>query len=71
MKTMLYVMPLMSVYFGFILPASVGIYWITNNVLMVVQEFLLSKLIAYREGKNPAPSLPEEDKKKKKKNKEA
>ena len=71
MKTMLYVMPLMSVYFGFILPASVGIYWITNNVLMVVQEFLLGKLIAYREGKNPAPSLPEEDKKKKKKNKEA
>lgn len=69
MKTMLYVMPLMSVYFGFILPASVGIYWITNNVLMVVQEFCLSKFLKYQERRNPQPE-PERDKKKKK-NKEA
>lgn len=69
MKTMLYVMPLMSVYFGFILPASVGIYWITNNVLMVVQEFCLGKFLKYQERKNPQPE-PESDKKKKK-NKEA
>ena len=67
MKTMLYVMPLMSVYFGFILPASVGIYWITNNVLMVVQEFCLGKFIKYREKKNPPPEPPEDKKKKKKK----
>ncbi|MCI8879178.1 MAG: YidC/Oxa1 family membrane protein insertase [Clostridiaceae bacterium] len=67
MKTMLYVMPLMSVYFGFILPASVGIYWITNNVLMVVQEFCLGKFIKYREKKNPPPEPPEDQKKKKKK----
>ncbi len=67
MKIMLYVMPLMSVYFGFILPASVGIYWITNNVLMVVQEFCLGKFIKYREKKNPPPEPPEDQKKKKKK----
>ena len=67
MKIMLYVMPLMSVYFGFILPASVGIYWITNNVLMVVQEFCLGKFIKYREKKNPPPEPPEDKKKKKKK----
>ena len=67
MKTVLYVMPLMSVYFGFILPASVGIYWITNNVLMVVQEFCLGKFIKYREKKNPPPEPPEDKKKKKKK----
>lgn len=71
MKTMLYLMPLMSVYFGFILPASVGIYWITNNVLMVAQEFLLGKFIRYQESKNPPPDLPEDEKKKKKKRKEA
>lgn len=69
MKTMLYVMPLMSVYFGFILPASVGIYWITNNVLMVVQEFFLGKFIKWQERKNPPPVI--EDDKKKKKKKEA
>ncbi len=66
MKTMLYIMPLMSVYFGFILPASVGIYWITNNVLMVAQEFCLGKFIKYQERKNPPPEPPEDDKKKKK-----
>lgn len=70
MKTMLYVMPLMSVYFGFILPASVGIYWITNNVLMVVQEFCLSKLIKAQARKAPQPAV-ESGKKKKKKDKEA
>ncbi len=69
MKTMLYLMPLMSVYFGFILPASVGIYWITNNVLMVVQEFCLSKFIRYQERRHSA-DVPV-DSKKKKKNKEA
>lgn len=66
MKTMLYIMPLMSVYFGFILPASVGIYWITNNVLMVVQEFLLGKFLKYQERKNPPPASPGDEKKKKK-----
>lgn len=43
MKTMLYVMPLMSVYFGFIFPASIGIYWVTNNIFTTVQEIILTK----------------------------
>lgn len=48
MKTMLYIMPLMSVYFGFILPASIGIYWIVNNLFMMLQEVFLTKLIQHK-----------------------
>lgn len=38
---MKYMMPLMSVYFGFILPAGLGIYWIANNIFSALQELLL------------------------------
>ncbi|MCB6366030.1 YidC/Oxa1 family membrane protein insertase [Intestinibacillus massiliensis] len=48
MKTMMYLMPLMSVYFGFIFPASIGIYWITRNVLMMAQEAGLTWLLNKR-----------------------
>ena len=46
-KMLLIVMPLMSVYFGFILPAGLGIYWITNNIISGIQEPLLKKYLEY------------------------
>ncbi len=42
MKTMLIMMPLMSVWIAFTLPASMGLYWIVNNVFSLVQEFVLT-----------------------------
>ena len=45
MKAMTYMMPLMSVYFCFILPAGMGIYWIINNVIAIAQQFVLNKLM--------------------------
>ncbi len=46
MNGMMYIMmPAMSLYFGFILPAGLGIYWISNNLLMVAQEVILTKLL--------------------------
>ena len=66
MKTMLYLMPLMSVYFGFILPASIGVYWIANNLLSVVQELILHQMT-----KNQDVSLVSDTGKKKKKKEEA
>lgn len=36
-------MPMMSVYFGFVLPAGVGIYWIMNNLLTTLQDQILNK----------------------------
>ena len=41
-KTMMLMMPLMSMYFGFILPAGLSFYWICNNVLAIVQDVLLN-----------------------------
>ena len=35
--TMMLMMPLMSLWIGFTLPASLGVYWIANSVLMLVQ----------------------------------
>ena len=43
MKGMLITMPLMSVYIGFILPASLGIYWIYNSLFSILQEATLGK----------------------------
>ena len=43
MKSMLIMMPLMSLYIGFIMPASLGVYWLANSVLMIVQEATLGK----------------------------
>ena len=42
MKTMLYIMPLFSVYLGFILPSALAVYWITNNLFTMAQEAFLT-----------------------------
>lgn len=44
-KVMLIVMPLMSLYFGFVLPAGLGLYWIVNNLLSAVQELILNQYL--------------------------
>lgn len=48
MKTMMYLMPLMSVYFGFLFPASIGVYWVARNVLMMLQELILTRILKKR-----------------------
>lgn len=42
MNTMLIIMPLMSVWIAFTLPASMGVYWTVNNIFTCVQEVLLT-----------------------------
>ena len=41
-KTMMMMMPLMSLWFGFILPVGLSFYWICNNVLAIVQELFMN-----------------------------
>jgi len=43
MKSMNLVMPLMSLYICFIMPAALGIYWIYQSILGVVQELVFNK----------------------------
>ena len=49
MKMLNFMMPLMSLYFAFILPGAIGIYWIFNNVFTCVQEVILTKRIRGRQ----------------------
>ncbi len=41
-KSMMLMMPLMSLWFGFMLPVGLTFYWICNNVLSLAQEFFMS-----------------------------
>lgn len=50
-------MPLMSVWFAFMLPAILGVYWVMQSVLSLVQTIIQAKLM-------PLPRFTEEDYKK-------
>ncbi|MCI8589112.1 MAG: YidC/Oxa1 family membrane protein insertase [Clostridiales bacterium] len=50
-------MPLMTLYMAFIFPALLGIYWIENSLLAMVQQIILKKMY-------PIPVFTEEDYKK-------
>ncbi len=43
MKGMNLMMPLMSLFIGFSMPAALGIYWIANSALGMVQDFILNR----------------------------
>ena len=44
-KTMLIISPLMSLWISFAMPAGLSIYWVSQNVLSMLQEFLAGKLL--------------------------
>lgn len=43
MKGMLLLMPLMSLWIGFVMPAGLGIYWIASSVFSTIQDVWLTK----------------------------
>lgn len=45
MKTMTYTMPLISVFFGFTLPAGLGLYWIASAAVRSVQQLAVNKYL--------------------------
>ena len=47
-------MPLMSVYFSFIIPATISVYWIFKSILSTLKQFILSRVM-------PLPQFTEED----------
>ena len=44
MKTMNLMMPLMSLWFCFIMPAAMGVYWIGNSIFGMARDFILTKI---------------------------
>ncbi len=45
MKTMTAIMPLFSTWFAFTLPAAVGLYWTTSNVIQIIQHIWVTKYL--------------------------
>lgn len=63
-STMMYMMPLVSVWFGFTLPAGLGLYWIASNITAAAQEYFMYMYFEKEKLKKPDPTkLPKEEKK--------
>ena len=45
MKTMMYMMPLMSVYIAFIMPAALGVYWIAQSVFSMIETVIMTTFL--------------------------
>lgn len=45
MKTMMIMMPLMSLWIGYAMPAGLCVYWIINSLTSMLQEFISAKLL--------------------------
>ena len=43
-KTMMMIMPIMSLWIGFAMPGALGLYWIAGSVLQIVQDVVLGKI---------------------------
>ena len=43
-KTMNWMMPLMSLWIGFAMPAALGLYWIFGSVFQIIQDYILGKI---------------------------
>ena len=44
-KSMLYMGPIMSLWIGFIMPAALSIYWVSQALFSTLQEFVLTKVL--------------------------
>ena len=42
-KTMMLMMPIMSLWIGFVMPGALGIYWIASSVFSILQDVVLTK----------------------------
>ncbi len=43
MKMMMYIMPLMIIGFGMVLPAALSLYWVVGNIISVIQNLVIYK----------------------------
>ena len=49
-KTMVWMMPIMSVTIAIIAPLGLALYWLMNNVLMIIERLVLNKYLNKEEG---------------------
>ena len=71
-KMMMWMMPLMSLWIGFTVPAGLSVYWITQYVVNMLQEFICSKMLKkdYEAAREAAAKREQEEKEEEKRRKE-
>ncbi len=53
-KMMMWMMPLISLWIGFSLPAGLTLYWIAGNLFGILQEFLINYYLKWKKEKEPS-----------------
>ena len=48
-KSMTYMMPIMSISIAMIAPLGLALYWLINNVLIVIERLVLNKIMSKEE----------------------
>lgn len=48
-KNMMYIMPIMSISIALVAPLGLALYWLINNILMIIERIALSKIIKEEE----------------------
>ena len=48
-KMMSWMMPIMSISIAFVAPLGLALYWLINNILMILERFILDKAIKQEE----------------------
>ena len=48
-KTMTWLMPIMAISIAFVAPLGLALYWLINNILMIVERLVLDKVLKAEE----------------------
>ena len=48
-KSMMYMMPIMSISIALVAPLGLALYWLVNNTLMIIERLTLRKIIKEEE----------------------
>lgn len=51
-KNMSYLMPVLSISISMVAPLGLALYWLVNNILMIIERLLLNKFLKSEEGEN-------------------
>lgn len=55
-KSMMYMMPIMSIMIAIIAPLGLALYWLVSNILMIIERLIINKIMSYKEEKREAVS---------------
>ncbi|SBW11876.1 Membrane protein insertase, YidC/Oxa1 family [uncultured Eubacteriales bacterium] len=71
-KSMMFMSPIISLWIGFAMPASMSIYWIAQNIFSLLQEYLAGKILKkdYEKAAEDAKRREEEEKEEEKRQRE-